>query len=91
MVVIIFLLAQQPDEAAVFEQVEAEAVVILADIGQPVAAVLLAQQLDGASSNAASVVLVSAFWAQPATAIARQIPNVAIMVFIGDFLLKEKN
>lgn len=83
------MLAQQPDEAAVFEQVEA--VVILADIGQPVAAVLLAQQLVGASSNAASWVLVSAFWPQPATAIARQIPNVAIMVFIGEFLLKDKN
>lgn len=63
LVVIIFLLAQQPDEAAVWEQVDAvaDAVVILADMGQPTAAVLLAQQLDGASSNAARVVLVSAF------------------------------
>jgi len=81
LVVIIFLLAQQPDEAAVLEQVEAAAVFVV--IGQPAAAVLLAQQLDGVSSNAASVVLVSAFCAQPATAMAKQIPKVAIIVFIA--------
>ena len=53
-------------------------------------AALVAQQLEEVvSSNAPRLAVDSAFWAQPATANARQMPTVAIMVFMVNFPLKD--
>tara|TARA_Y100000589_G_scaffold242287_1_gene229859 strand:- start:174 stop:452 length:279 start_codon:yes stop_codon:yes gene_type:complete len=67
---------QQPLEAA-----------CLADIGHALPGILsildMQQLADVLSSNAARVAEESAFWAQPAAAMATQIPIVASIVFIG--------
>lgn len=66
---------QQPEAAALAAMGHPEAEAPAHEAGQAVLVAL--------SSKAPRVVLVSAFWAQPAIAIATQIPIVASMVFIG--------
>ena len=55
---------------------------------EQLAAALVEQQLaaEEVSSNAARLADDSDFWAQPANAMARQIPTVVIMIFMGEIL-----
>lgn len=66
---------QQPEAAALAAMGHPEAEALAQEAGQAVLVAL--------SSKAPRVVLVSADWAQPAIAMATQIPIVASMVFIG--------